>query len=294
MLGGESHSQRSGLLLFDRECGSWAEAAPLPGFSEEDLDQVVGAAVDGQWNRWPSLEFAYSALARGWPKRALPINAMLMGSSSEILNRAEELSKNATSAVKLKVGRLADLESEIEQVRGVRSRLRPNQALRLDANRQWTRAIATEFLREIRDASIEFIEEPCNDPADFETVAQATGVGYALDETTREQGFTPQAFPNASAVVIKPTMTRQATIETLAAGKIPCVFSASFESGIGLLNIAALAIELTQTQPAGLDTYQWLAADLCAPRLLFENGQLAPPDSNHLKIDRTRLVEVQV
>ena len=73
----------------------------------------------------------------------------------------------------------------------------------------------------------------------------------------------------ASAAVLKPTLlggvgaTIRRAAEARSVGVRP-VLSAAFESGVGLRGVAALAAA-TGAEPAGLDTYRWLAADVLGP-----------------------------
>ena len=49
------------------------------------------------------------------------------------------------------------------------------------------------------------------------------------------------------------------------------VFSAAFESGVGMRHLVALAGALgDEAVPAGFDTYRWLAEDVLAPRLALD------------------------
>jgi hypothetical protein len=54
------------------------------------------------------------------------------------------------------------------------------------------------------------------------------------------------------------------------------VLSAAFESGVGIANLAAYAAAFSKPEiPAGLDTYSWLAADVLAEKLPFNDGALS-------------------
>lgn len=258
--------------------GPWGDAAPLPGWSNETLDEVISAAKSGHWNRFPSLQFARQSLDNNEITSAarIPINALLAGESEAILAQADFLRNSSFNTVKLKVGRTSSVEEDIRVTLEVSKRLRSNQRLRLDANRAWTWDQAIVFGRAIATSgiSLEFVEEPIQRPQDLERWTATTRIPYALDETLRETTDL-KGFPHAAALIIKPTLQGVGErIEPILAHGAPVIFSASFESGIGLTHIARLAAQLSPDRAAGLDTYRWLASDLLYNPLNFEEGYL--------------------
>ena len=290
-IAGQSLVRRQGLLLCQEIGGRirWGDAAPLPNLSGESLADVVAAAAAGHWHAFPSLGFAHSSLSYEPSATRIPINSLLMGSRSSILDQAVTASKSSVTAVKLKVARHDDLVRDVELTRQVRARLQPQQRLRLDANRAWPPDEAIDFLTAIQDLDVEYIEEPCQNPSHLEQVFNATGVPYALDETLiSTTDLTP--FPNVRALVVKPTLLSMATINDLAKHEIALTLSASFESGVGIYHLAALSHRLEPNQPAGIDTYRWLAEDVVSPRLSISNGSINLP--NPLVVDESRLTEV--
>lgn len=53
---------------------------------------------------------------------------------------------------------------------------------------------------------IQFIEEPCQSPAQSLQFAAQTGIAIAWDETVREPNFCVQKAENLNAIVLKPTL----------------------------------------------------------------------------------------
>jgi O-succinylbenzoate synthase len=283
---------REGLLIRQAEgdCERWAEAAPLPGCSIETLSQAITAARDGDWGRYPSLRFARASLDHRQATGRLPICALLIGTPNNLVDDIRQIGQLPHPAVKLKVARGAPLEEDIELVRLLRRALRPGQRLRLDANRGWTFDQARHFASAVTDCSIEYIEEPSEDPADFERLHIQCGLPYALDETIRQRDVL-RDFPHAAALVVKPTLIGSAVdLRPLANHGAPLVFSASFESGVGLQQVAHLAHLLAPDVPAGLDTYRWLAADVLQTRLNLQQGYLDLDQS--WTVDRAKLEEI--
>ena len=88
---------REGLLLrCDRENGQvdWSEAAPLPGWSKETVPDVIAAIREGDFKRFPALDFAYSTLTQnvsGHETLNVPLNALLSGKVDHVLLQAEAL-----------------------------------------------------------------------------------------------------------------------------------------------------------------------------------------------------------
>jgi len=271
-LKGQTYNKREGVLL-ERD-GQWAEASPLPGFSAETIDDVI-AALRGTQESPASLKFAMSALSETFSAPIeVPWNYLLLGDRDQVLSGVEKCKASGCRAVKLKVGSL-ELHAAISLVREVRELLPDNVQLRLDANQAWTLQDATKFCNELDDIETEYIEEPLQDSSRLEELYSRTGVNYALDETLlHHDSLDP--WPNAAALICKPTILgdRQA-VERLAATGKPIVFSAAFESGVGIARIVQLAAEFSPQVPAGLDTLDWLTDDLLQSSPVKRNGMFA-------------------
>ena len=293
----------------------WGDAAPLPGFSREPLehatralqgirDALAGreleprdALADGPFHRaldaagLPSsarfgldlalADLAAQKLGRTLPQAlhpdppvVLPLNGLVQ--SGDAVEQAQRLADAGYPAVKLKVGRQS-VADDIGLVRAVRQSLPASVALRLDANRAWTWEQAVAFARAVADLSLDYVEEPLADAARMPELWHDTGLPVAVDESVQEGG---EIRGWAAAAVLKPTLVgglmaalRRAA-QARAAG-VRVVLSASFESGVGLRGVAALAAA-TGAQPAGLDTYRWLAADVLPP-LPFDRPRVDLP-----------------
>lgn len=216
-------TERKGYLLKltgDNGVVGWGEAAPLPGFSEESLEDAesvlanVPARLAGY--RLPvhyadlegaslihvrasmavsfAIESAYfnlMARSQGIPLHRylragapdeITMNALLAGDAAAIVHRAGGLRDEGYSAAKLKVGG-RPVEEDIALVKAVRAAMGPGLALRLDANRQWDLDTAVHFGQSVRDSAIEYLEEPVREPYDMPIFLEQAKVPYALDET---------------------------------------------------------------------------------------------------------------
>jgi len=214
-------------------------------------------------------------------RNRVSVNGLLSGTLEEVIDRARALRDAGYRAAKLKVGR-QDPRKDIEMVRAVYGVL-DGVALRLDANRAWNFDSAVAFSKGIAGCGIEYIEEPLNTPERLREFAQHTGIPVALDESIAEFGITRgllQAQQWAKAVIIKPTLLggitqcEQLAYEAIEFGLKPVV-SSCFESGVGLAALAHFASTITSEDiPVGLDTYDWLAADILTKRFGVRGGAL--------------------
>ncbi|MDG2380106.1 MAG: o-succinylbenzoate synthase [Pirellulaceae bacterium] len=291
-LHGEDVTTRAGILVHSEVTNGWGDASPLPGFSVETFDDVLKALPGSELEFPPSLRFAIDS-ANNQPiietDRVVPVNALLMGDWDSVLSQAEAAAQADYRSVKLKVGRQSELISDIELVKTVDRILRPDQTLRLDANRAWRLEQAVEFANAVRDLNIEYIEEPTEFSNDLESFFAATEMPYALDETLLEQRDLLR-YENAAALIVKPTLLGGVKmIRSLLNWGLPLTFSSCFESGVGILNVARWAADYAPHTPAGLDTYHWLQNDLLADSLDMSGGQLSLTAT---KVDLNRIEEV--
>ncbi|MCH2177470.1 MAG: o-succinylbenzoate synthase [Mariniblastus sp.] len=287
LLKGRSYTGRQGVLLESK--GQWSEASPLPGFSSETIDEVV-AALRGKQKPPASLNFALSALDEPFIESlSVPYNFLLLGAAKQIAERAVECQLSNCRAVKIKVGQ-DSLEGDIELVKEVREALPENMELRLDANQAWGFEEAVSFVESLEDLDFQYIEEPLRDPLRMEELHRLTGVKYALDESLVDANSL-DPWPSAAALICKPSLLggRQAVEELARSGK-PIVFSAAFESGVGIMRIIQLAAEFSPNIPAGLDTLAWLADDLLLESLQKKDGLLTTP--RHIEVNQVELEEV--
>ncbi|WP_253383249.1 o-succinylbenzoate synthase [unidentified bacterial endosymbiont] len=274
---------RDGFLLHLRhgEREGWGEVSPLPGFSQESLDDAQSALL---------------AWTRGWREGACPqlpevpsaafgiscALAELDGSLPDAANyRAAPLCTGDPDALfalltampgekvaKIKVGLYEAVRDGM--VVNLLLEAIPDLRLRLDANRAWTPLKAQQFAKYVNPAyrsRIAFLEEPCKTRDDSRTFARETGIAIAWDESLREPDFAFVAEPGVSAVVIKPMLTgslakvREQVAAAHASG-LTAVISSSLESSLGLTQLARIAAWLTPDTIPGLDTLSLMQSQL--------------------------------
>jgi O-succinylbenzoate synthase len=277
-------TERIGLLVRDGD--TWGEAAPWPGLSRESLDEAEAELQAWRSNpafapQLSSVAFAVESVGRVSDPALtskIPINALL---SDEPLDSALcAVREGGFRTLKIKVGRQS-VRADAERVVEIHHQLAPAIKLRLDANRAWSFTDALDFAKRIAGVSLEHIEEPLREPAELAAFHERTGLPLALDETLLEQPLENfRACRGLRAVVIKPMVVGGLrAAERLAAqatelGWLP-VFSAVYESGVGIRTLARLAARCGAPSVAmGFDTYRCLADDVLQPRLTIRDGRL--------------------
>lgn len=274
---------RDGLFVHLSENGrdGWGEIAPLPGFSQETLQQgqdaVLGwidvwlAGQDETLPSLPSVAFGLSCalaelqdtLPQAADYRAAPL---CTGDPDELF--AALVAMPGDKVAKVKVGLYEAVRDGM--VVNLLLEAIPDLHLRLDANRAWTPLRAQQFAKYVNPdyrSRIAFIEEPCRTRDDSRAFARETGIAIAWDESLREADFSFAAEAGVSAVVIKPTLTGslqrvREQVDAAHALGLTAVISSSIESSLGLTQLARIAAWLTPDTVPGLDTLNLMQTQL--------------------------------
>ena len=218
--------RREGLLLRlvgDDGSEGWGESAPLPGFSEETLDEAavrlrwlagstIGREITGRWvdrdvafgrelerlASAPSVRFGFELAV--WNLYAASSGKMLPELVARhprttvpvngLLSGEQDEVLGKARRMKHAGYRTVKLKvgartvaEDVGLVRALGEVLGAGISLRLDANRAWGYEEATEFVRGVAGASFQYIEEPLADPARIPELAGEFGVPIALDES---------------------------------------------------------------------------------------------------------------
>ncbi len=260
----------------------WAEASPLPGRSQETIQDVLDAL-----NRFskgisaplpPSLQFALDTTLLPPFEKPLKICRLLSGTPQQILKIAERLYQEGATHVKVKV---ADIK--IQESVALIKELKHFFRLRIDSNRSWGMEEAKVIMHNFspEDPSIEFFEEPLRIPHELRNFP----LPIALDESLAEKSIDHfLSFPMLRALVIKPSLLGgiaacEQWMSICQQRHLQYVWSSAFESGIGILQLARLAAQYpSSNSPPGFDSYSFLSQDLLATPLLLHGGTLTPPE----------------
>ncbi len=219
-------SERQGIIV--ETMHGWGEAAPLPGFSKEPL---------------AALDFALRSASIPFPKRYPSIALSALAST---LEEAEKAIQNGYQTLKYKVKGLSP-EKAAENVTHLQTL---GVSLRIDANRCWNLEEAKRFLDNLDTKNIEYIEEPLADPS---LLPELPPFPFALDETLLD--LNAVIHHQVTTLVLKPTLLGDRLDHWIQSDK-KLVFSSSFESAIGLIQIARLQEIYAPNLAAGLDTYR--------------------------------------
>lgn len=181
-----------------------------------------------------------------------------------VSERVSGLDRNIHS-VKVKVAQ-DPLEDEIKLIHQILA-IRPDLKLRLDANRGFSLEQAIEFAACVPLTSIEYIEEPCQNPADNQTFYHAVEMPWALDESLNSSDYQFELKAGLSALIIKPMLLGsieklQQLIETANEHGVRCILSSSLEASLGIDALSRLAQVLTPDEIPGIDTLTAFQQDL--------------------------------
>lgn len=274
---------RDGLFVHMQEAGheGWGEISPLPGFSQESLEEATVATLawaqawqsgrDPELPGLPSADFGLSCalaeLHNTLPQAANYRAAMLCtGDPDELFVALAAM--QGEKVAKMKVGLYEAVRDGM--VANLMLEAIPDLQLRLDANRAWTLLKAQQFAKYVNPAyrdRIAFLEEPCKTREESRAFARETGIAIAWDESLRDADFSFETEDGVRAVVIKPMLTGslakvQAQVADATRLGLNVVISSSIESSLGLTQLARIAAWLTPESIPGLDTLTLMQTQL--------------------------------
>lgn len=219
----------------------YGEAAPLPGYSIETLDDVLQILSDTrdtldskldtpkntEWlqefykekNIPASLQFGLDSIAYQiqayrtdknfkeylFPEapNKIPVNALTSLQSKDYLEETDFQMKEGFQTIKYKVG--INFELELYRLQKIRSHF-PKLTIRLDANQAWSLEEASRNCRKLEKLNIEYCEEPLYAPTakNFEVLTNNTKLPLALDETLYQDSDWPLLLSYTSCIILKP------------------------------------------------------------------------------------------
>lgn len=280
--------ERQGLLVVlttsDGQVGL-GECLPLPGFSTESLTDALsqlkalsktlfnqsvsvermaqtGASHCLDRTLYSSVSFALEGASLALCGKIPSADALteycplLMGTRQQVMAQLANLS--GSTEIKLKVGR-SPIDEEIERVHDLCQKTEPSLLIRLDANRQWSFSEAKIFCRSVDSRRIAFIEEPLADYQRLPELGALTGFPLAVDESLQVSDYRFEPFIGLRAIVVKPMLTggivrARQWIKKAKDHGLRAIVSASYESPLGIQQLAWLAVTDTPGELPGLDT----------------------------------------
>ncbi|VHO03207.1 enolase C-terminal domain-like protein [Candidatus Rhabdochlamydia sp. T3358] len=250
---------------------AWAEISPFPGRSKETTDEALLQLINVLKGKkpsylYPSVSFALATALKHLSFPPIPICALLSGSKQEIIQQALLAEQKGFSSVKVKISQLP-----LEDAFTVLDQLRKIFSLRVDANQRFSFQEALYFFGQFPSLAFDFIEEPTWETSRLADFSHPFG----LDETLEKKpDFMFENLVNCKAIVVKPMIqgffTTKKLMKRLGKKRIKLIFSSCYESGLGLMQIAHLAIQ-TKLYPLGLNTQSLFTEDLLTPFPIFSS-----------------------
>ena len=257
----------------------WGEIAPYPGRSGETFsqarDQLLKVVSTGRIDEtlFPSVQFGLeSALSFSALQTQAPLYALLEGKPEEVLHQANVAFEEGYKTVKVKVSSFK-IEAAADLLGALKDRFR----LRIDCNRAFSFEEAISLFSKFEENTFDYIEDPT-----FETSRLADfPFPFALDEAVSDAFNLPlKTYENLYGFILKPTLLggKKGCAPLVAYAQknnLKVVFSSTFESGLGLLQILSLASHFNLlTEPLGLDTHRRLTQDLLSSSANFNTPLL--------------------
>jgi O-succinylbenzoate synthase len=251
------------IALFEGPAG-WSEFSPFIEYSNKESSTWLKAAIEGATKEPPK------------PIRdQVEINATLPNVK---VSEVKELLAgfNGCNTIKIKIN---DFETDqallIECLKEV-----PKAKFRLDVNGGWALEEAIANVQSYEKAFgslIEYIEQPCTDFADLNSLRNSTGIKIAVDESIRKYlaGDLTKIKEVADIAIIKwaPTGGIDAALEVIEKIGLPVVISSALDSSVGISQGLSLAEAVPNLYGAcGLGTVCLLESDVTSNPLMPING----------------------
>jgi isochorismate synthase/2-succinyl-5-enolpyruvyl-6-hydroxy-3-cyclohexene-1-carboxylate synthase/2-succinyl-6-hydroxy-2,4-cyclohexadiene-1-carboxylate synthase/O-succinylbenzoate synthase len=278
-------------ILGDLICGSsWCGDSSMP--LESRISGLKGALDQiGITSLYPSVTCGFEAalLQLTWGKlsveetrNACPVSALLdpHGKSPEIIiEEANAIIRKGYNCIKVKAGRAIDPALDVEYLQIIRSAVGKDVLLRVDANQAWTLEQALSYGKDAENLSIEYLEEPLDDPRALSFWPKDSRIPLALDESIDQGVFDPldksKDIPTpVKFIVLKPSLlggisrTLKLSRAAAARGVVP-IISSSFESPVGLIHLSQIAscVAKDDAHCHGISTESWFYGGF--PNLTF-------------------------
>lgn len=263
----------------------YGEAAPIPWFGTETVDEVV-AALDslGEWvteeqlaavpARLGCLRFALASARRtdvGTLAEYLPVAALLPAGRAALALIAPKVELGFRT-FKWKVG-AGDIADELVLLDDVIAALPEGAKLRLDANGAWDARQATRWVERAAERPIEFIEQPCFTAAKegvsavrktehvLRGLAEDYPTAIALDESLVGAHDAERWIEGGwrGVFVVKPALLGDPApvLARLAAAKADVVFSSALETAAGAKAALQAAFAWKAEKPRALGFGVW-------------------------------------
>ncbi len=262
---------REGILI-KGEYG-WAEFAPFANHSIEHSARWLQACLEMAWTKLPE------------PK-ATEVAVNAINTSKNPLKAIEMFQESGCKTLKVKLDGQNLLE-EIDFLNQINNLSKQEIKLRIDFNGALAIESAKEYLNNLTDFDIEYIEQPCSTLNEIESLKKITDIPIAIDESLRltkdstEKDFLNKISEIADFVILKPIplggIKRFLDIANYLSGKnIKVVVSGSMDTSLGLYEttLAQTLINDSSSLVCGAGTGALLLTDVVSKTLKPKNGKV--------------------
>jgi len=205
--------------------------------------------------------------------------------------------------LKTKAG--ADMDEDLEMVRGVRDAVGDKLKLRIDPNRAYSPQQAAELCRRLEPYDLEYLEQPipAEPLSDAAWLRSQTRVPIALNESvTDPRSVLDIIRAEAAAFVLPDTHIAGGILPCVAIGRIceaagvPCIMHCGHDLGPKTAAMVHVAAACGAYSLANDTTYFGLEDDIITERIEIRDGRIAVPDQPGLGVagDPERIAKYKV
>lgn len=320
---GRKYIKREGILLklVDKEDRvSWGEVAPIPfdsGAVESCIseflslrERITQLSYDEVFQNIssPSGRFGLYSVIRQIDYRLssgvsllseceVSINALLLGSEEEMISRLKRLYERGTRIFKLKIVE-GNFEKIYRLLNDVKKYYGESISFILDFNRKFDLETALELMQHIAPMkSIRYIEDPVENVRDLVIFLERAEVKVGVDEflvrNWNDVKVLLEKYYEKMIFIMKPSILfgLDCWNEIVSNDRFVKVFTSSWETGVGTRAVLRLSYEINGGNVhTGIDTYSYLAEDICSPKLDTERGKISIDEiMYHFQVDESRL-----
>jgi len=291
----------------------YGEVSPLLGFSKESLEdcetkliEIIGNKISSNINslnqelanlpQLPALLFGLEQIIFSVNEnkffndnevKSLKTNGLVgIKSIDETLDHVEKLNKIGFDTIKLKIGR-SNFQEDYVIIKKLDKIFSRKIKLRLDNNSGWELSEAKEYIEELSEFNIEYIEQPVESTKELLALANSSKIKIAVDESLNNYQEALH-FIESGAIdffVLKPTirigLNESIRIIELANSEgINIIISSAFETAIGRNILLYLASQVNHALAHGLNT-ELIGSNIIgsefnytSPKIDFKNSKL--------------------
>ena len=253
-------------MLFRGPYG-WGEFSPFADYSVQQDSHWLEAAIEAAFS---PLNFPTDA--------SIAVNAIIGDVEDCNMATQQAIDFYGCRTIKLKVG--LDADSDLQRVHHVAEHLSnafPEEPIgvRIDANGRWSLNQATDFLKEIANLPIEYVEQPCQSVAELTQLRRRVTVPIAVDESIRiDRLDSVKECADIAILKVSPLGGLAATTRMAERIGVPVRISGALETSVGLAPSLLAAHQLAPDAVAGLGTGMLFHTDLVAKSVVPVDGRI--------------------